>query len=358
VAGVRIEGLRKQYGGRIVLEIDALEIGDGEFFSLLGPSGCGKTTTLRCVAGLVDPESGRIALDGRDVTRIPTYRRNLGMVFQGFALFPHLTVAENVAFGLRERGGPRTAVAARVAEALQLVALSGYEARLPHQLSGGEQQRVAMARAVVYRPDVLLLDEPLSSLDVKLRLAMRAELKRLQRTLGITTVFVTHDQQEALAVSDRIAVMRAGRVEQVGTPIDVYESPASVFVADFVGGTNLLSGTIEGPDAAGLALVRLDARTVLSVPMTPAPLGRRVTLTAKPERVLLDASNPTDACGPPGEILEVTYLGANFSYFVGLGSQRLEARTVTPILRDGVPVAAGDRVSVRLPADAVRVFDA
>ncbi|MDH4066304.1 MAG: ABC transporter ATP-binding protein, partial [Acidobacteriota bacterium] len=247
MALVRLERLQKSFGHQVVLDIDALDIRDGEFFSLLGPSGCGKTTTLRAVAGLVAPDGGRILVGGRDVTDVPTWRRNLGMVFQKFALFPHLTVSENIAYGLLERGVARGDVATRVAESLALVALPDCGARYPHQLSGGQQQRVALARAIVYRPDVLLLDEPLSSLDARLRVAMRVELKRVQQALGITTIFVTHDQHEALALSDRMAVMRSGRMEQIGTPEEVYETPTSAFVADFVGATNLITGIVRGP---------------------------------------------------------------------------------------------------------------
>ena len=251
MARVRLEQLRKSYGSERVVDIPTLEIADGEFFSLLGPSGCGKTTTLRSIAGSVQPDSGRVIIGGRDVTALPPHRRNVGMVFQKYALFPHLTAAENVAYGLENRGFARDAMAARVAESLDLVALQGFDQRYPHQLSGGQQQRVAMARAIAYRPDVLLLDEPFSSLDARLRSSLRTDLRQLQRTLGITTVFVTHDQQEALALSDRLAVMNAGSVEQIGTPEAIYESPSSAFVADFVGGTNLLRGTVVDVSGSG-----------------------------------------------------------------------------------------------------------
>ena len=293
MAQVTLENLQKSFGSQVVLQVDHLEIRDGEFFSLLGPSGCGKTTTLRCIAGLAELDRGRILIGGRDVTAVPTWQRNLGMVFQKYALFPHLTVGENVGYGLRERGAGRDEIARKVTDALTLVDLPGTEHRLPHQLSGGQQQRVAMARAIVYRPDVLLLDEPLSNLDVKLRVAMRVELKRLQRTLGITTIFVTHDQQEALALSDRIAVMRGGRIEQLGTPEDIYDRPCSIFVADFVGATNLLKGIVRGPAEGGTVAIDIEgAGFVLANHGERLSAGQTVSVTIKPERV--QPLGPTD----------------------------------------------------------------
>ena len=313
MAAVGLERLRKSFGRQVVVDIDALEIRDGEFFSLLGPSGCGKTTTLRLIAGLTQADAGRIVIGGRDATAVPTAKRNLGMVFQKYALFPHLTVGENVAYGLHQRGTAAAEVAARLTEALALVALPGFEDRYPHQLSGGQQQRVAMARAVVYRPDVLLLDEPLSNLDARLRVAMRAELKRLQQAIGITTLFVTHDQQEALALSDRIGVMRDGRMDQVGTPEEIYETPRTVFVADFVGGTNVLPG-----DTAG------------------------AWIAVKPERVRVAAPG----AGRTGDVESVAYLGAAWAYVVRLGDHRVEARIGEAVVVDGRPLKAGDRAAV------------
>ena len=323
MAGVRIEALAKSFSGRTVLHIDALDIHSGEFFALLGPSGCGKTTTLRSIAGLAEPDRGRILIGGRDVTAVPTFARNLGMVFQRYALFPHLTVADNVGYGLTERGVAAPERESRVAETLALVGLPGFEHRYPHQLSGGEQQRVAIARAIVYRPDVLLLDEPLSNLDAKLRVAMRAELKRLQQTLKLTTVFVTHDQQEALALSDRIAVMREGRIEQLGTPTQVYEEPASRYVADFVGGTNLLR------NADG------------------------TTTAIKPERIRLSADV---GAGEPGTIAGLSYLGSAHSYLIAIRGQHIEARVAEPVLVAGRPAAVGDTVGVIIDPREARVF--
>jgi len=347
VAGVRVEGLTKSFGGRLVLDIGTLEIGDGEFFSLLGPSGCGKTTTLRSIAGLADPDRGRILIGGRDVTGVPTFQRNLGMVFQNYALFPHLTVGENVAYGLRERGAAAGDISRRVGESLLLVALPGLADRYPHQLSGGQQQRVALARAVAYRPDVLLLDEPLSNLDVKLRVAMRAELKRLQRTLGITTIFVTHDQHEALALSDRIGVMRDGSLDQVGTPRDVYESPASVAVADFVGGTNLIAGVVR----SGATIEVEGAGALMFASLVDA--GARVTVAAKPERIALSSDA---AGGLRGVVESVAYLGSSVSYLVTIGRQQIEVRCGTAIAIGGRTAQAGDAVSVIIDMASARLF--
>jgi len=239
-AAIELEAVAKRYGAHAAVDGVSLSIGEGEFFSLLGPSGCGKTTTLRMIAGFVEPDEGRILLHGDDVTSVPPNRRPVNMVFQQYALFPHMSVYDNVAFGLSVRGVPRKEHGDRVKEILRVVALEGYEKRRPRQLSGGQQQRVALARALVNSPAALLLDEPLGALDVKLRRHMQLELKRIQHEIGTTFVYVTHDQEEALAMSDRIAVMNGGRVEQLGTPREIYEHPASDFVADFVGTVNVL----------------------------------------------------------------------------------------------------------------------
>ena len=246
-AAIRLESVTKTFDGHIVaVDEVTLDIEAGEFFSLLGPSGCGKTTSLRMIAGFEMPDSGRVHVGGQDITDVAVHRRDMGMVFQSYALFPHRTVAENVAFGLRMRDVPKTEIAKRVAAALAQVALTGLEERRPAQLSGGQQQRVALARALVIEPRVLLCDEPLGALDRKLRQQMQFELKELQRRLGVTLVFVTHDQEEALAMSDRIAVMNAGRVEQVGAPTEIYERPRTRFVADFIGEINLLDDPLNG----------------------------------------------------------------------------------------------------------------
>ncbi|SKA33866.1 putative spermidine/putrescine transport system ATP-binding protein [Enhydrobacter aerosaccus] len=240
-ASIKLESVTKSFDGKVVaVDGVTLEIKAGEFFSLLGPSGCGKTTSLRMIAGFESPDSGRVHVGGQDITDVPVHHRDMGMVFQSYALFPHRTVAENVAFGLRMRGVSRSEIDRRVAAALAQVALTGFEHRRPAQLSGGQQQRVALARAIVIEPRVLLCDEPLGALDRKLRQQMQFELKELQQRLGVTLVFVTHDQEEALAMSDRIAVMNRGKVEQVGSPTEIYERPRTRFVADFIGEINLL----------------------------------------------------------------------------------------------------------------------
>jgi spermidine/putrescine ABC transporter ATP-binding subunit len=278
-ADVRLEGLQKSFDGktRAVDGVD-LTISPGEFFALLGPSGCGKTTTLRMIAGFEEPDTGRILIAGDDVTHMPVHRRDLGMIFQSYALFPHRTVAENVAFGLRMRGLAKDVIKERVTQALRQVALEGYEDRRPAQLSGGQQQRVALARAIVIRPRVLLCDEPLAALDRKLRQSMQVELKQLQQQLGVTLIFVTHDQEEAMTVSDRIAIMNAGRIEQIGRPSEIYNRPRTRFVADFIGEINLFEG--EWRDGAFVSNgVRL-----------PAPNGKgRAIVAIRPERVRLAA---------------------------------------------------------------------
>ncbi|MDR7554780.1 MAG: ABC transporter ATP-binding protein [Armatimonadota bacterium] len=286
---VELRGLSKRFRDHAAVVNLSLHVRRGEFFTLLGPSGCGKTTTLRMIAGLVDPDAGEILFDGRPVTRTPPWRRNIGMVFQHYALWPHMTVFENVAFGLIERGVPRREVVRRVEDALALVGLAGAGARLPSQLSGGQQQRVALARAVVVRPALLLLDEPLSNLDARLRVQMRAELVRLQRQLGITTIYVTHDQEEALMLSSRIAVMSQGRLVQLGTPQDVYERPADPFVADFLGGANFLPGVVR--EAGGETVVvdleglgRLRAAAARNPGVTA---GARVVVCLRPEALTL-----------------------------------------------------------------------
>jgi ABC-type Fe3+/spermidine/putrescine transport system ATPase subunit len=354
VAGIRIEQLAKSYGTEHVLDIAALDVADGEFFSLLGPSGCGKTTALRAVAGTLTPDRGRIFIGDREVTTVPPHRRNVGMVFQRYALFPHLTVRENVAYGLEGRGLTAAAIAAQVDEALGLAALSGFDTRYPHQLSGGQQQRVAMARAIAYRPDVLLLDEPFSSLDARLRTTLRSDLKRLQQAIRITTLFVTHDQQEALALSDRIAVMQRGRIEQVDTPQRIYERPASRFVADFVGGTNLIDATIVVAGADGVAVARVGDHGTLAVSCdSTTAIGARVSVMVKPEHVQLAAREGDDELA--GEVIHASYLGASHSYVLAVGGQRIEARLTMPVIVNDRPAHTGDRLTIRADAPAVRL---
>jgi putative spermidine/putrescine transport system ATP-binding protein len=297
---VRLEGVRKVFGDVVAVAGVDLAIGRGEFFSLLGPSGSGKTTTLRMIAGFDLPTTGRILLDGQDVTRRPPYERDVNTVFQDYALFPHMDVATNVAYGLMIRKVPRPEREKRVAEALRMVRLQGYERRRPGQLSGGQRQRVALARALVNRPSVLLLDEPLGALDLKLRQEMQLELKQIQREVRITFVYVTHDQEEALGMSDRMAIFNRGRIEQIGTPAEVYERPATAFVAGFVGTSNLLSGDVA-----------------------EAALGRRGTFTVRPEKIrLVDLdSPPADGfVSAVGRVRDVVYLGSDTRYIVSLES--------------------------------------
>src|SRR5712671_7761955 len=277
MADVDLRGLSKHYGDFYAVREVSLHIADGEFLVLLGPSGCGKTTTLRMIAGFIEPSAGHVRLAGEDVTLLPPWKRNAGMVFQSYALFPHLTVAQNVAFGLEMRKLARADIARRVEETLALVRLGGYGGRLPRQLSGGQQQRVALARALVIRPDVLLLDEPLSNLDAKLRQEVRVEIRELQRQLGLTTVMVTHDQEEALTMADRLVVMNEGAVRQVGSQRDLYERPADRFVAGFVGRSTFLAGAIEAPGR-----FRSDGGLVLAC---AGPHSGRGVLALRPERL-------------------------------------------------------------------------
>ena len=284
-AAIKLDQVTKTFDGR-VMAVDGvtLDIAAGEFFSLLGPSGCGKTTSLRMIAGFEHPDSGRVHVGGRDITDLPVHRRDMGMVFQSYALFPHRTVAENVAFGLRMREVPKPDIERRVAAALAQVALTGFETRKPGQLSGGQQQRVALARALVVEPPVLLCDEPLGALDRKLRQQMQFELKELQKRLGVTLVFVTHDQEEALAMSDRIAVMNGGRVEQVGTPSEIYERPRTRFVADFIGEINILDegGALRALRPEKIRLVAAEGARLSGTVETSNYLGGSTLLRVRP----------------------------------------------------------------------------
>jgi spermidine/putrescine transport system ATP-binding protein len=321
LAAIELVGVEKEFtaGGHDVKAVDRIDlrIAEGEFFSLLGPSGCGKTTTLRMIAGFEEPTSGQILLHGRDVVGVPPFRRDVNMVFQQYALFPHMDVFENVAFGLRRKKVAKDEIARRVAEALALVELEGREKRRPRQLSGGQQQRVALARALVNRPRALLLDEPLGALDLKLRQAMQLELKRIQREVGITFVYVTHDQEEALTMSDRLVVMDAGRIEQLGNPRELYEHPATRFVANFIGTSNILTGRLERRgDAWALAGFGPDER-VLVTDAGQAPQGQEVELAVRPEKMLLRTENDPpapDRCALRVKVTEVVYLGTSTQY--------------------------------------------
>ena len=343
---VELRGLAKRFGETLALDGVSLAVHAGEFFTLLGPSGCGKTTTLRAVAGFVDPSAGDVLIKGSRVNNVPAHRRRVGMVFQHYALFPHRTVFQNVAFGLRMAGVERGELERRVGEALELVRLPAYGARYPRELSGGEQQRVALARALVTRPAVLLLDEPLGALDKQLRDHMQIELKSLQREVGITTIYVTHDQDEALTMSDRIAVMRGGRLEQIGVPRDIYESPRTVFVAGFIGTTNLLPvRVLEGTEVEwGRARVR-----------TAHPAGgpgASVTLALRPERVRLEPDGRADNV-VAAAIAHVVYQGETVRYLLrteeGLELQAVELGQTR--------FAPGARVRAGWAADDARVLE-
>jgi spermidine/putrescine transport system ATP-binding protein len=354
-ADVRLVDLRKSFGEVVAVDGVSIEIRAGEFFSLLGPSGCGKTTTLRMIGGFELPTGGQILLRGQDITHEPPERRPVNMVFQSYALFPHLTVFENVAFGLRRRGTEKADVARRVGAALELVRLPDFGKRRPDQLSGGQQQRVALARALVCEPTVLLLDEPLGALDLKLRRQLQVELKRVQLEVGITFIYVTHDQEEALALSDRIAVMDRGRVEQLGTPEDLYDTPRTLFVAGFIGTSNLLAGRVESVDA-GEAVVRLGTGAVCLARAVDARPGDAVDVAIRPESIGLVAAEATgDAVvtGPslPGTILQSAYLGVSVSHQVEM-SGGLVLTVVVPRSHQRFGIGDGVQVTWR-SADAM-----
>jgi putative spermidine/putrescine transport system ATP-binding protein len=338
VARLELESLSKHFGHTVAVREVSLSVGDGEFVVLLGPSGCGKTTTLRMIAGFVTPTGGRVRLGSADVTALPPWKRNTGMVFQSYALFPHLTVAQNVAFGLEMRTVPKSQIAPRVAEALRLVRLDRLGERLPRQLSGGQQQRVALARALVIRPDVLLLDEPLSNLDAKLRETVRVEIRELQRQLGITTVMVTHDQEEALIMADRLVVMSDGAVRQVGTQQELYERPADRFVAGFVGRSNLLPGSVVGPG-------RFETAGGIAIACTANGAPGPAVVALRPERLVLGPEATSLANRVSGSVELVAYLGASIDVHVRLPSgDRIVVSQ--PNRADGQAAKEGDTVEV------------
>ena len=348
MARLEIDRISKRYGDVHAVRDFTLDVADGEFVVFLGPSGCGKTTTLRVVAGFAEPTSGSVRLGHRDITQLPPWKRNAGLVFQSYALFPHLTVAQNVAFGLEMRKVAPSQMAGRIAEALRLVRLEHLGERLPRQLSGGQQQRVALARALVFRPDVLLLDEPLSNLDAKLRQEVRVEIRELQKRLGLTTVMVTHDQEEALTMADRLVVMNDGAVRQVGTQEDLYERPTDRFVAGFVGRSTFIEGQIEAPgrfrSAGGLDLV-VDGATA-----GPA------TLALRPERIVVAAAPQAGMDNNlPGVVEFVSYLGATVDLHVRISPGE---RVVAQVSNQGgglVP-KVGAQVHVAWPASSGIVF--
>ncbi len=363
MARVRLAGIEKSFGAVAAVAELHLDIAEGEFFSLLGPSGCGKTTTLRMIAGFETPERGRIFFNDEEVTAKRPNQRNTGMVFQSYALFPHLTVFENVAFGLRARKRPEAEIAAHVHEALQLVAMNELAHRPVTQLSGGQQQRVALARALAIKPAILLLDEPLSNLDAKLRYTTRSELKRLQRRLGITTIYVTHDQEEALALSDRLAILNHGVLQQVGTPEQIYKEPANLFVMNFIGATNVLSGRLDRSEGAGLTVKGASWQVQFSGAPEPLPAATEVQLAFRPEHVTL---GETEASAGEEVLIEgqwhsLEYAGthwlAQFTVDGGLCSARISDEVKLALLGPQAWVEADrKKVILRIPRRHLRFF--
>mgnify|MGYP003675669261 FL=1 len=347
MSAVSLSNIVKRFGDYTAVHQMSLDISEGSFVTLLGPSGCGKTTTLRMIAGLLDPSEGEIAIKGKRVNDVPIHKRNLGLVFQNYALFPHKTVAENVAFGLNYRNVGKEDAKRKVAEALELVQLPDLGGRYPKELSGGQQQRIALARAIVIEPDVLLLDEPLSALDANLREDMRVELKRIQQSIGVTTVFVTHDQTEALAMSDQIIVMSEGRVEQIGAPEEVYNTPASEFVAQFLGASNLLAAQCSGV-ANGEIAVELAGFPRIVIPKQRAPkisTPGPVRLVIRAEKLALKAAGTaTDGGLSVDAVVEnVDYQGQSARYFLRVGEHQLQAINMI----DDHPFPTGAKVVLR-----------
>ncbi|MGB3832967.1 MAG: ABC transporter ATP-binding protein [Mesorhizobium sp.] len=346
-----IKNISKSFAGTTVVNDFNLEVERGEFVSFLGPSGCGKTTVLRMVAGFEEPSAGSIVVAGKDITRLKPNQRNVGMVFQAYALFPNLTVAQNVAFGLKIAGMPKAETDRRVGELLELIKLPQLGDRYPYQLSGGQQQRVALARALAPKPKLLLLDEPLSALDAKVRVALREEIRAIQKELGITTVFVTHDQEEALSISDRIAVMYNGKAEQVGAPFEIYNRPATKFVANFVGTLNVLEGVVSD---AGTGRVRLNSgELTLKGKLNGSRTGDTLSLALRPEAIALGA-RPGNDSRLEGEIADVHFLGSVIRVRVGLGDAAISLDTFnnssTP------PPRVGDKAEISFSSGDVLVL--
>jgi putative spermidine/putrescine transport system ATP-binding protein len=339
-----MEGLSRQYGTVLALDKLDLTVQPGELIALLGPSGCGKTTTLRLLAGLEDADAGQINVAGRDITRLPASKRDMGMVFQAYSLFPHMTVQQNVAFGLRLRRVSTEERNRRAMEMLELVELHSQADRYPHQISGGQQQRVALARALAIEPQVLLLDEPLSALDAKVRAQLRDQIRRIQLDVGITTLFVTHDQEEALAIADRVGVMRAGQLEQLAPPTDVYSRPATAFVAEFVGLSNRLEGVVSG------STVTVRGRDLPLVDLSTPP-GPAIALV-RPEAVMLSSDSSSDSGPLVGTVIATTFLGATSRVTVDLGDTTILAQLSTS---DASELPAGSRVSLAIRPDPVLV---
>lgn len=353
---VELHKISKHFGSVVAVDGISLLIRDGEFFSMLGPSGCGKTTTLRLIAGFEMPTAGEVYIGGPLMGETPAYHRPVNTVFQNYALFPHMTVSENVAFGLEMKKVPKQEIQQRVEEAMEMVQLPGIGERRPEQLSGGQQQRVALARALVNRPKVLLLDEPLGALDLKLRKAMQLELKALQNRVGITFVYVTHDQEEALTMSDRIAVMSKGNVLQIGSPEEIYDHPACRFVADFIGETNFLEGVVKGRGSEE-AVVVVDEVLAVHVPVgRGVGMNKKVSIAIRPEKISLHAESP-DPRAIPGVVEDIVYTGTDTRYLV-----RLTERTIVTVRQQnvttgaGVDFPAGSRVHLQWQPESARLL--
>ncbi len=354
--GLRLIGLLKRFGKTTAVNRIDLEIEDGEIMTLLGPSGCGKTTTLRCIAGFLIPDAGKIYLGDQQMTNLPPEKRGIGFVFQNYALWPHMTVFDNLAFGLRLRQVSRSEIHRRVEETLTMVRLSGFAERYPRQLSGGQQQRIALARALVIQPRVLLLDEPLSNLDAQLREEMRFEIRELQKNLGITAVYVTHDQAEALVLSDRIAVMNDGVITQIGTPEQIYNQPNNRFVAGFIGLSSFVEGTVTQRDsAAAYATVTTSDQVDIRVPGHNLSLNQKVTLAIRPEHITLkhdpSVSVSTDTNLLEGKVMRAAYLGDVIDYRIQVGSWVLRVHTGTD-----THLHPQDKVQLIIPTERITLI--
>lgn len=360
-AFVEVRGLSRSYGDVTVLRAVDLAVEPGEFVSLLGPSGCGKTTLLRCIAGLIAPTSGDVLVDGRDITHLPVHRRELGMVFQSYALFPHMTVADNVGFGLRMRGVATAEARKHVEEALALLQMQGLEQRYPAQLSGGQQQRVALARSLVTRPKVLLLDEPFGALDAQLRDSMQIELRRMLRRLGVTTVFVTHDQHEAFTMSDRVAVMSAGELQQLDTPSAIYNRPRTPFVAEFIGQVNHFAGSIAGHHGDGVAVLVKGREEPILAEKSRAdiPSGNRVQVMVRPERILIASAGITAGWNAQAGIVnDIVFSGEKVSIFVETGIGPVEVHQFSASIENGTRITIGQSIVVTWESADTMVFRA
>ncbi len=357
MATIKLENIHKRFPGVEALKGITEEIRSGEFFTLLGPSGCGKTTLLRTIAGFYRQDEGHIYIDDKLIDDVPAYDRNTGMVFQNYAVFPHMTVFENVAFGLKNRKLPHDVIRQKVKHVLEMARLTGFEERTPDQLSGGQQQRVGLARAMVIEPKVLLMDEPLSNLDAKLRVQMREEIREIQKKLGITTIYVTHDQEEALVISDRIAVMKDGEIHQVGTSWEIYKNPSDIFVASFVGETNFMEGEVQKGEKGRLIIRIGDQLIKANVPVSSKEV-RRIKLSVRPEEITLlrDRVEDADSTVLKGKVIKNIFTGPLIRYTVDCGNGiNLVSETHRPELK--TVIEAGSSVFLKIPIKSILYFD-